>query len=389
MISLAAKRLVSWVLVSFVACGCAAPVAADAGPEPEPPLTGRTLTYVISSVRVDETPGESSAVISGFDLDGVFAVDSLDSPPPPSSCFRSDYLSELDPSSNCPTSEWSPTTARCRASGCVVRDGGAPDGASPDATTTDAATTDAASVECIGGVDNALPLLTDAVDSAYPAGSGGRREIVARAFARAHTSVLLLVRGVDSLEDDPLVRVSIVRGVPLFGGGNPARCDAASVDQQYAALAGSVRNNDPTQPIVTHGVGAIRGGRLHVTFAGTTPFPFYDVLPGVWQWNFERVRFAVDLREDRGVRGNFGAAISVNEIVARWTGVSAPYVPYVVASLVDLQVDGVCGRRGTEPNLSGLISLGFHFELTRAVLAPRVLSERLPDGCPLEPLLRP
>lgn len=36
-----------------------------------------------------------------------------------------------------------------------------------------------------------------------------------------------------------------------------------------------------------------------------------------------------------------------------------------------------------------VISVGFSFQLTRAVLAPRVLTERLPDGCPLEPLLEP
>lgn len=364
----------SMVLVGL-ACGLAAcsppptppqtppgvdPWARDGG-VPDASGTGRTLTYALSTVEIDGIPFDSTTPIRGFDLDRRYSVNSEGVlPDTPHSCEKPDYPSRVDLDSNCPVSQWDERTGGCSAPGC-----------------------DPLRERCRGGVDNALPGITDALEAiSYVNRVGPYRPFVQRMYAQGHAAMIVQVQDVDSLEDDPFVRVSLVRAVPDFA----PPCDSRVDGQRYTALRSWVVGDDPRRAVVNSGVGWIQGGRLRVRFEGMIPFPFADWTPGLWMWPIERVQFAVDLREDRGVRGNFGAIIPAQRVLDHVVPLADVQAVLIITLFVDIEQDGRCRETSREP---GAIGLGFGFELTRATLSDQVADGPRAGACPNEPLVVP
>ncbi|MBL8683200.1 MAG: hypothetical protein JNK05_28790 [Myxococcales bacterium] len=371
--------------VGFVVCaGCEAPRQTDAGlaldvvapPEtrcelstpvwPErntaPPQwgSGRTLTYAVSEMTVDETPADATTPIAGFDLDGRFN-DEFDF----GACDVGDFVSALDCENNCAGSFVS-RDGTCARRGCVGR-------------------------SCRGGVDNNLPSLVDALDTFRAAdfeGVGARR-YVARAYRQGQAALVVQVSGVDSLESDELVAVRVVRAVPLYSAPDAGACSATFVDQRYAVARRAVLGDDPTRPIVRDGVGRIHRGVLRARFADEIHLPFIDGGPSIRDWAIESAQFAVNLSDEAGRVGNLGGAITTQTLLPSFGTEPEPdRIGLIVAAYSDLpNADGLCRQIVGCRQPLGRYSIGVHFSLVRAVLEPRVLDAPPIGACPSSPLV--
>lgn len=362
--------------VAVLACGvagCSQPPARRPGPPPgidpwardggiaDASGTGRTLTFAFSSVEIDRTPFDETTPIAGFDFDRLYSVNSDGThPDTPFSCDKQDAPSVIDIDSNCPVARWDPATGLCAAPGCDPR-----------------------REPCRGGVDNQFPGLSDAIEAISFVGLGIEyRPFVQRIFAQGHAAMIVQVHDVDSLADDPFVRVSLVRAVPDFG----APCDSSVDGQRYVALRSAVVGDNPQRAVVNSSVAWIQGGRLRARFEGTVAFPFADWVPGIWVWPIERLQFAVDLREERGVQGHFGAVISAQRVLDHVLPMADMYAPQIVGGFVDVERMGVC-RAANGSGVMGDIGIGFGFELTRATLSDGVADGPRAGACPTEPLV--
>ncbi|MFO0561631.1 MAG: hypothetical protein U0269_26705 [Polyangiales bacterium] len=328
-------------------------------PERNSPLpewgSGRTLTYALSSLLVDPTQLEPTDPIAGFDLDEHIDGDEFTALP--MMCTRIDALSDLDCDQNCNT-ENIDRDGRCVRRGCW---GGRP---------------------CIGGVDNQLPAVLDVLDALADAGFSrvGSRAVIERVFQQAHASVIVQVSAVESLEEDPSVRVRLLRAVPLFA----PPCDATTLDQRYAIDARSVIAGDPQRPVIADAVGSIHRRRLRVRFDGAFAFPLIDAGPSLRDWSVRSPILAADLSEAALSEGNFGATID-GEQIARAFSTDADGALFG-AAFSDLSADGalrdVCSNRTACPPTFGRVSVGARFAATRATLTDRVLSAPLDGLCP-------
>jgi hypothetical protein len=319
--------------------------------------TGRTLTYALWQIVVEGTPPDHLTPIAGFNLDGVYTdLDGIEGV-----CHRPDSPSALDCELNCPE------RAVTRSGGCAAP------GCAPG-------------LGCRGGVDNQLPSLLDAFDTLFPTVSGGSRAAVARAYRGGQTALIVQVSAVDSLEDDDLVRVRVLRAVPEFS----APCHASRADLPYATARRAVIDGDRARPVLADGVGRIRGGVLRAKFSGPIAVPFIDSGPRLIDWPIESARFAVNLSEAGGSRGNFGGAIQPEVLLRSFDAELISQSITIVSGFVDDPLSpGVCVDRASCPVRFGRISVGFNFSLTRAVLTDRVLDEPPAGACPTEPFSSP
>ncbi len=284
-----------------------------------------------------------------------------DIPDTPNSCDKHDAPSPLDFDSNCPVEQWDWRTGRSFALGC-----------------------DPSRQSCRGGVDNQLPGIADGLEVLSNQWAMLEyRRFVRRMFAQGHAAMVVQVHDVDSLEDDSFVRVSLVRAVPDFG----APCDSSVDGQRYVALRRAVIDGDPQRAVVQSSVAWIQGGRLRVRFDGTVEFPFADWLPGLWEWPIERLQFAVDLREERGARGNFGAVIPARRVVDHVLPMADWNAPVIISGFVDIERMGACRGPSGGRGPMGDIAIGFGFELTRATLSDSVADGPRAGACPSEPLV--
>jgi hypothetical protein len=319
-----------------------------------PPSSGRTLTYVFSSLAIDPPPQSERDSVAGFNLDGIYSVafhprlgDT------PNSCATPDQPSRTDLDSNCPEQFWIESTGRCISRGCNDRD-----------------------PKCFGGVDNQLPSIAamfEQISPAYPP----RRDVVARAFSIGHAAFIVQLRGVDSFDHDEDVRVSISRAVPL----SPPPCNASIPLRAYALASLRAGGADTREGFAT-----IRAGRLRATIEGTVQLPLVGLQTALREWPLDDVRFAVDLREEGGTNGNFGATTSY-EPLALLVGEAIPGWDSIIASSADIEESPRCQRDTETPTMRNRISVGLRFNWTRAVLEPRELGEPPPGACPVDPLV--
>ncbi|MDP3274166.1 MAG: hypothetical protein Q8Q09_03155 [Deltaproteobacteria bacterium] len=323
----------------------------DASPPP-PVISGETLTFVISAITLGPTPADSMVVTHGFNLDGTFTDEDGTTP---RSCGKPDNLSSLDPEQNHWIDSLGPDgRARCFAPCTRARN-------------------------CRGGVDNALPFVADLIEFISPArGTAWFRPAVTRLHREEHAPVVLVIRGVDSLAEDPEVRVQWVRAVALDG----APCDAGQGRRRYALHSAAVRNGDPAQPVIAEAVGSIRAGRLRVQWSDPLAIPLLNLQSEVSMWETHQARLAVDLSASRGTRGNFGGAVDAVTV----TALTGPTTPSLIAGAIDLEHLGVCADLTSTPPRYGRVGIGFGFELTPAILEPRVLEAPPAGACPLRAL---
>lgn len=330
--------------------------------------SGRTVTFAVSSIRIDSAGADLHTQGAGFDLDGRFNLGRWE----PSACDAYDFLAAYDCEANC-RRDLVDAEGRCARVGCR----------GPD---------------CLGGVDNALPELVDSLASLWTGIQlgffGSRvdpydlRGAMAGAYSTGHAALVVQVSGVDSLVDDELVAVSVVRAVSLYSRASSLSCDAAELDRRYAIAPSAVIDHDPTRLVVRDGVGRIHRGRLRARFDGAIRLPMLDIDSSIREWEVELAQLAVDLDEERGARGNLGGGATLQSIVPLFAGSSrSPQLAQLAPAFVDLPArDGACFRRN-ECTLDGArISIGLRFTLVRAELEARVLDAAPPpSGCPMTP----
>jgi hypothetical protein len=320
----------------------------------DPPSSGRTLTYVFSSLAIDPSPQSERVSVAGFNLDGLYSVafhprlgDT------PNSCAKPDQPSRTDLDSNCPREFWIESTGRCLSRGCNDRD-----------------------PTCFGGVDNQLPSIAQLFEQLSPT-HPQRREVVARAFALGHAAFIVQLRGVDSFDHDEDVRVSISRAVPL----SPPPCNASIALRAYALASLRAGGADTREGFAT-----IRGGRLRATIEGTVQLPLFGMRTPLWDWALDGVRFAVDLREEGGTNGNLGATTSY-EPLAQLVAAENQLWFSIIAGLSDIEVSSRCQQSTETSIVRNRIAIGLRFNWTRAVLEPREADEPPPGACPVDPLV--
>jgi len=374
-----------FVAVVFVVCaGCEAPRQTDAGlvldvvappqtrcelstpvwPERNtaPPQwgSGQTFTYAVSEMTVDQTPRGSETPIAGFDLDGRFTEYS-----DPGGCGVEDSMSALECENNCSPSYVS-RDGRCARAGCF-------------------------GTSCRAGVDNRLPALLDAF-SAFRYDdfeSGDVRRSIQQVYRRGQASLLVQVSGVDRLDDDDLVAVRVVRGVPLYSAGDAGTCSSMVADQHYAVASSAVIGGDIARPRVRDGVGRIHRGVLRARFSDEIHVPFIDSGPSIRDWPIESAQFAINLTQEGGTAGNLGGAITTQTLLPSFgTMPNAAAIAGIVSGFVDLpDSNDRCWEQRACREIFGRISIGVHFSLVRAVLEPRVLDAPPAGACPSSPLV--
>lgn len=333
--------------------------------------SGTTYVYVLSETIVDEVPTDAQSRLYGFNLDGIHTAEDGSTP---LSCGKPDQPSWFDDEQNCPEHATDPMSGRCVSCQLGCRAG----------------------VGCRGGVDNQWPNVVEVVGTAlsmtFPAGI---RPVI-RAMDRVGTQPLVVVvRGVDSFEDDDQVEVSIFDAVQTFSD----HCEFVLPDREYAIRSDSV--TDAASMRSRYGVmrGSIRRGRLRAQGDLMPAFLPVDRVHAPYRFAMQRARFNVDLQRNEGRRGNAGALIAGQNALeyllalTRTVGIGIDLLQIYgfVGGLLDLQspvpdarteMSGVCVDRSDVNNpMFGNMGVGFGFSLVSARLAPTLATERAPRAC--------
>lgn len=312
----------------------------DAGPEAAvmlPPETGRTLTYVLSSMTIDDT---AASTYAGFNHDGLFSTDTT-----PRSCDHADQASSLDRDQNCPTAMLG-ADGRCSSSaGC------------------------AAGAGCQGGVDNQLPTIADAVVTVV--GMDLRSEIQRRISA-SELVFVLRVTNVDDLVEDPSVELKVYQAWPTFTTG----CTGVLPDRQYVVQQGSLLPGATSLSMARFAVpGSIRGGRLYPSTGGVLTLPVavgvnIDVRGSLLRAN------VTDTALSAGNLGGYSSGSAFYDAVVGMNPSLAAVAGVFVGGSVDLEdplptpgsAMGLCSNTGARPPRFGNVGIGARFTAVRATL---------------------
>lgn len=335
-----------------------AALLASCGPAGSPPVDGsrdareagptgpRVLTFVIDQLSIDPTDSPD-VPHSGFNLDDLYSID-VD----PLGCTHPDYYSLYDNDQHCAAV----TNERCTVpAGCNPMDPG-----------------------CVGGVDNQLATLANTLQTAA---SVDIRATVSDAVRQNRLALLVRVRDVNDLMNDPSVDVSIYRGYPTFGSD----CSNVLPGREYAIDSASVTggtdiDSNPTLRFP----GSIVAGRLRIRATNSArSFELPLSLRGLaLQFPTRAIQLRANIANDGLSNGSFGGWVKGDDLITPCLHCGLDYlnvVRGVIGGLADIQLDGVCDGSSLTPQTFGGISLGFGIHAVPAIIVPRIVSGP-PDG---------
>ena len=119
---------------------------------------------------------------------------------------------------------------------------------------------------CIPGVDNMLPRLTDAIDAELTGIDIPVRTRLANEITRGHLILLLRLEGVDSLVNDPDIRVSLYHG---YSVNTPCTMMFTGAGKFYVATDSLAVPDQIDQPI-WQADGTVVNGRLRVRWGNNS-----------------------------------------------------------------------------------------------------------------------
>jgi hypothetical protein len=326
--------------------------------------TERTLTYVISALTVDMTPPDSNTAVAGFNLDGIHT--DMDGTTP-RSCNKPDQPSALDQDQNCPMASLTAADGRCAA----MNPGCAPGGT------------------CRGGVDNQLPGILDAIETAASAQFPmGLRPELSSQVSGNKISLIVRITGVNDLTNDPSVQVKIYNAYPTFTDN----CNTVAPDREYAVAADSVTGGNIEMPTIPSFNGSIRAGRLFVEQPGMFPLPLPEIMGQRVDLTLTNAQLRVNLTEEAGARGNLGGSFNGSQLftlIGRIAPDFAMEAVTIIAGFVDIEqplptpgsMPGVCSNRMVMPPVFGNIGVGLGFSLVRARVAAAPVAARGAGVC--------
>jgi hypothetical protein len=356
-------------LMGLAACGTPTPAGDASQPDGSTPTDGgggneRTLTYVISGLTVDVTPPDANTAIAGFNLDGIHT--DMDGTTP-RSCNKPDQPSSLDQDQNCPTASRNAMDGRCAAMnpGCAPGNG------------------------CFGGVDNQLPGILDAIETAAAAQFPmGLRPELSSQISGNRISLLVRITGVNDLTNDSEVQVKIYNAYPTFTDN----CSTVAPDREYAVAADSVMGGNLETPTIPAFRGSIRNGRLFVEQPGMFPLPLPEIMGVRVDLTLTNAQLRVNLNEEGGMRGNLGGSFNGSQLfdlIRRIAPDFAMQAVTIIAGFVDIEqplptpgsMPGVCSNRMAMPPVFGNIGVGLGFSLVKARVAAMPAAARGAGTC--------
>lgn len=326
-------------LVTAMGAGCG-----DSGTTTTPtPAAEQTFDYVLNALNIDANTDPASAH-TGFNVDNRFSGSNMSSLQD-ADCNHIDFFSSLDSDQN--------------------------QGTCPG-------------TSCRGGVDNQLPELATAIQTA--AGMDVRQAIAGQ-ITSGKLILLMRVSGVNGTPapgfNDPSVVVRIYIGHPnvpaaqcstLFAGGTSFAVDTNSL------MAGSTNLNNALFQFN----GSIVNGRLQVTPGmGTNsvlPIPLPEIQGLRLTLNVNNPQIRMTLTADRGTNGNLGGFLLRSEVVTAICNGFAQFCE-VARSLVDGLVDVQTGTPAGCAMPNGGISLGLGLTAVRATIAATPVTGAQPGMC--------
>jgi hypothetical protein len=345
-------RLAGLAIASLGFTGC--PEATTNAPEcgtdvPHVTHDGSTIVFGITSLTID--PNDSPNVPhTGFDIDG-FASDEAD----PGGCVHQDFLSVLDPESNCSSvhnEHCAATSLRCSCA--TMLDFTRPDGGREPS--------------CFGSVDNQLPTVATTITQVL---GTDLRASISGDVARGRLVVIARITGIDAFDEDPEVHVQLLNGFAAPG----TACTTPMLGGRYQIDRDSLRAGGTTEADgAVDLTGSIHGGRLRAagtdTEAFTIAFPLADHR---FRFELRHPIVAADLGAEGAVRGNFGGWVDGDALATEFAQIApsaADAIRMVVGQLVDIRLNDVCEDRTVTPSRLGGMSFGMGFELTRVAIDP-------------------
>lgn len=319
-----------------------------------------TYTYVISELTVSETPTDSNSPITGFNLDNLYSVNGDGMlPDTPNSCDKPDYPSMLDHDQNCPMAGWNPMTGRC---GMNMRCAPGPG--------------------CRGGVDNQLPGIVDAIETAASSSfpMGIRNELSSQ-IRQNRLSLIVRVTGVNSFENDDDVTVKIYNAFPTFTTG----CDSVQPGREYAIDSDSLNSPSDIESAKIQFPGRIVGGRLQVTAPGMFPLPLPEIMNTSIMLTLTNAQLRVNLSASGGTGGNIGGSFNGSQLLTAIRRLAPDFemqAATIIGGFVDIEENGICRPMSGSMNpMFGGIGVGLGFSLVSARTAAMPARSRATGTC--------
>ncbi len=329
--------------LAALAPGCGTPStdhdasALDATIDVAPPPP-RTLTFVLDQLTIDETD-DPSVPHTGFNLDGLFSAD-ID----PGGCTHVDYLSLYDNDQNCAMV----AGERCAATpngGCASTAAG-----------------------CIGGVDNQLPILASTIQTVT---STDVRQVLRDEVRSNRLALIVRLRDVDSLANDPGVEVSIYRAWPTFRDG----CTSVAADREYAIDRASLTGGTDIDANATLRIqGSIVAGRLRLRVENADAFVLPLTIPGEVgvQLALRHLQLRADVTSGGLLNGSLGGWVLGDDLIvvrSIWCYSDCQQLRRILGGLVDIEVDTICDGSALFPPRYGGISIGLGIHGVPATIA--------------------
>ncbi len=345
-------------IAALAACAPTTPPAPECGSDvTHRTHDGSTIVFVVRRLTIDPDDLPENPH-TGFDLDGFASTDS-----DANGCAHPDFLSALDPESNCSAVDHD---ARCTAfsAQCSCRD-----------------TLNFGGSGCVGAVDNQLPTIANTLAILT---SPDIRASVSDDVGSGRVVILARITGIDAFDDDPEVHVQLFNGFAAPG----TACTSPTLDARYQIDVASLRAGGTTEAdFAVDLVGAIHQGRLRAAGgdadAFTISFPFAE-LP--FRFELRHLMIAADLTPEGATNGNFGGWVDGQTLGDEFVRIAPEYegiVRGIVAGMTDLSVNGLCSDSTASPARIGRVGFGLGFDLVRATIDPNnpVVAAALPGTC--------
>lgn len=320
--------------------------------------TERTLTYVINTLTVDETPADEAAPVAGFNLDGLHSSEER-SVPMSHPCLKFDSPSRTDQDQNCPTAMVNMMTGRCGSMTASCAPGAG----------------------CAGGVDNQLPAILDAIGAAasmqFP---NGLRPELSNQVRQNKISLIVRITGVNDLMADDSVTVKVYTAYPTFTTG----CDMVAADREYTIAADALNTATDIESAKISFPGRIVGGRLSVTAPGMFPLPLPEIMGARVALTLTGAQLRANITETGGTAGNLGGSFNGTQLLTAIQMIAPDFsmqAVSIIGGFVDIERDGVCANRMAMPPRFGDIGVGLAFTLTSARVTATSAATRPAGAC--------
>ncbi|MBL8678432.1 MAG: hypothetical protein JNK05_04670 [Myxococcales bacterium] len=320
--------------------------------------TERTLTYVINSLTVDETPADEAAPVAGFNLDGLHSSEER-TVPMSHPCLKFDSPSRTDQDQNCPVAMVNAMTGRCGSMTASCAPGAG----------------------CAGGVDNQLPAILDAIGAAasmqFPM---GLRPELSNQVRQNRISLIVRVTGVNDLTNDDSVTVKVYTAFPTFTTG----CDMVAADREYSIAADALNTPTDIESAKISFPGRITAGRLTVTAPGMFPLPLPEIMGARISLTLTGAQLRASITETGGTAGNLGGSFNGSQLLTAIQMIAPDFAMQaesIIGGFVDIEVGGICSRRMPPPAMFGNIGVGLAFTLATARVTPMSAASRPAGAC--------